>query len=352
MRCTKCSYLSFEPEPRCKNCGHDLSIDDLSLGEIPLRETASGGDPLDEFDLHLDLHQEPEPAPISIHSSMASREQAGGVATMTPPVMAKPVVRVAPAPVAAPAAVSVPAPVMAAPVAPAPVMAAPAPMTAELPLFVRDMVQDEEDLEPMVKVPQRPRPPLAVRRTTPDPAKLRAKYATPQEPSLLDSMVEPVKTEPALWQYEPQVEKAAAPPTTALPTPIATGQRVAAAAIDAGVLGVIAVATVVFTLRFAELPLAGVLELPLFPMAAFFALIGLGYELMFTAASGQTIGKMIMGLRVVPDEPHAEAERVSIRQAFVRALSMLPLGAGLVAAFIGHGLAVHDRVAHTRVVRV
>lgn len=349
MRCTKCSYLSFEPEPRCRNCGHDLSIDDLSLGEIPLRETASGGDPLDEFDLHLDI-QEPEPAPVSLHRSMMSREDAGGVATMTPPVMAKPVARVAPAP----------APVAAAPVMAAPVVATP--MTAELPLFVRDMVQDdEEDLAPLVKVPPRPRPPLAVRRTTPDPAKLRARYATPQEPSLLDSITDlteapvrptPMHNEPPLWQYEPSEETAAASPTTALPTPIAAGQRIAAAAIDAGVLGVIAVTTVVCTLRLAELPLAGVLELPLFPMAAFLALIGLGYELMFTAASGQTIGKMIMGLRVVPDAPHAEAERVSIRQAFVRALSMLPLGAGLVAAFVGYGLAVHDRVAHTRVVRV
>jgi len=93
-------------------------------------------------------------------------------------------------------------------------------------------------------------------------------------------------------------------------------------------------------------------ELPLIPMVAFFALIGVGYELMFTAASGQTIGKMVMGLRVVPVVPHGEVARVSVRQACVRALSMLPLGAGLVAAFVGHGLAVHDRVAHTRVVRV
>lgn len=336
MRCTKCSYLSFEPEPRCRNCGHDLSIDDLSLGEIPLRETASGGDPLDEFDLNLELHQAPAPAPVSIHRSMMSREEAGGVATMTPPVIAKPVVRVAPAP------------------APAPVAAAP--MTAELPLFVRDMVEPEdEDLAPMVKVPERPRAPLAVRRTTPDPAKLRARYARLQEPSLLDSVAEPANDEPALWQYEPPVAMPTPRPpagATALPTPIAAGQRIAAAAIDAGVLGVIAAATIVFTLRSAELPLAGVLELPLIPMAAFFALIGLGYELMFTAASGQTIGKMIMGLRVVPDAPHAEAGRVSIRQAFVRALSMLPLGAGLLAAFVGYGLAVHDRVAHTRVVRV
>src|SRR5687768_12347562 len=30
MRCTKCHYLSFEPEPRCRNCGHDLSLEEGS----------------------------------------------------------------------------------------------------------------------------------------------------------------------------------------------------------------------------------------------------------------------------------------------------------------------------------
>ena len=26
MRCPKCHYLSFDPEPRCKNCGYDLEV--------------------------------------------------------------------------------------------------------------------------------------------------------------------------------------------------------------------------------------------------------------------------------------------------------------------------------------
>ncbi|MEZ5318459.1 MAG: RDD family protein [Vicinamibacterales bacterium] len=30
MRCPKCHYLSFEPEPRCKNCGYDLALSDPS----------------------------------------------------------------------------------------------------------------------------------------------------------------------------------------------------------------------------------------------------------------------------------------------------------------------------------
>ncbi len=85
-------------------------------------------------------------------------------------------------------------------------------------------------------------------------------------------------------------------------------------------------------------------------MLTFFALIGVGYELLFTAAQGQTIGKMMMGLRVVPEDM-PDADRVSVKQAAVRALSLLPLGAGLVAALVGSGQATHDRMAHTRVVR-
>jgi uncharacterized RDD family membrane protein YckC len=106
----------------------------------------------------------------------------------------------------------------------------------------------------------------------------------------------------------------------------------------------------VFTMQLAELPMAQVLDLPIVPMLAFFALIGVGYELLFTAAQGQTIGKMMMGLRVVPDDM-PDANRVSVKQATVRAVSLLPLGAGLVATLVGSGEAVHDRMAHTRVVR-
>ena len=31
MRCPKCHYLSFEPEPRCKNCGYDLDLPEADL---------------------------------------------------------------------------------------------------------------------------------------------------------------------------------------------------------------------------------------------------------------------------------------------------------------------------------
>jgi uncharacterized RDD family membrane protein YckC len=318
MRCTKCHYLSFEPEPRCRNCGHDLSIDELAL-DVPMRASDSG-DTLGEFDLDLDLG-----LMTNMHSSRATRESGSGrsdgnVATMTPPAAAPP----------------------------------PA-LTTELPLFVRDMVVVDEDLAPMVKVPERPRVPLGVRRTTPDPTRMRARYApATHEPDLLDAVEDltqvpvpptPMHDEPVLhptWDPEAFTDSTFAP--------IAAGARMAAALIDALVLGSIAAVVVVFTLRMAELPLAQVVVLPAMPMVAFLALIGLGYEWWFTAVNGQTIGKMAMGLRVVSDE-HGDAEGVSIRQAALRSLSLLPLGVGLVAAFVGAGVAVHDRVAHTRVIR-
>jgi len=250
------------------------------------------------------------------------------LAPPAPPVAAAP--RVA-APLAAPAAAS-------------------AIVTTELPLFVRDLVSDRDDEDeqvPMVKVPPRPRQPLGVRRATPDPAKLRAKYPprAPEAdlPGLLDAADQPAVVPTAMW---PQAEPDAAPSRE----PALLGLRLAAAAIDASVLGAVAAVTVAFTLRVVELPLNQALALPVIPMLAFFALVSLGYELMFTAANGQTIGKMLMGLRVVSDETDAPGDRVPLRQAALRAVSMLPLGAGLVAALAG-GLAVHDRVAHTRVVR-
>jgi uncharacterized RDD family membrane protein YckC len=234
-------------------------------------------------------------------------------------------------------------------------------MTTELPLFVSESasedVDEEPDLTPLVSVPASPRPPLAVRRPTPDPVKLRARYSTAsREPDLLDVVEDltldplpptPFHDEPSLYPTEEQPAGLSATPEI---EPVPLGARFGAAAIDVTVLGAIAATVVVLTADLAGLTLGQATGLPLIPMLVFFALIGMGYELMFTAANGQTIGKMAMGLKVVSDEPFVQS--VSWRQAFTRTLAMLPLGVGLVAAIGGAGLAVHDRVAHTRVVRV
>jgi len=77
---------------------------------------------------------------------------------------------------------------------------------------------------------------------------------------------------------------------------------------------------------------------------------------MFTAVNGQTVGKMIAHIRVVgTSAAEILTHRVSLGQAALRAVMTLPsvlaLGLGFLPALIGEGRAVHDRIAHTRVVR-
>lgn len=286
MRCTKCHYLSFEPEPRCRNCGHDLALDGLVL-DLPLAD--------------------PAPAQES---------------------------RVAP-------------------------------VTTELPLFMQDVapVQTEaaeipEDdpadmLAPLVSVPARPRAPLAVRKATPDPVRLRAKYAVP-EPDLLS--VAEQADEPEPFDVAPMRSEEPTPEPEVWHSgdaPVAASTRLAATAIDAAVLCALLGTVVLLTLRFASLSVGQLGVLPVAPLAAFFLLLAIGYSLLFTAFSGQTIGKMVMGLRVVDEE--ASTARISAGRAVLRALAVVPsslmLGAGFVPALMGQGVAMHDRLAHTRVVR-
>ena len=321
MRCTKCHYLSFEPEARCRNCGHDLSIDDLRLPDLPLTDPEPDDEPLAGFDL--------------------AEATIAGLGTATA-VLAPPRYSAATA-----------------------VALAPAPVSAELPLFVREMPDDDApDPEPMVRVPSRPRAPIAVRKATPDPARLRAKYVVPvvHERDLLDEADTPaatperpriVEAPPPQWTSAPVPDRLPA----AWPQPVAARTRLAAAAIDAGVLGAIAAVITALTLRLVDVPLGGFGVLAAVPLAAFVLLIAAGYLLMFTAAQGQTLGKMAMGIRVVGTSPDAGmTDRVTLSQAAVRALAALPsvlvLGAGFIPALVGHGLAVHDRIAHTRVVRL
>ena len=131
--------------------------------------------------------------------------------------------------------------------------------------------------------------------------------------------------------------------------------RAAAGAIDLLLLGGIDLLVVWLTVRLCALTFGQALTLPLVPLVAFCLLVDVGYLLLFTATTGQTLGKMAAGLRVVGAAPDAGLEPLSLRQAIVRSLATVPsvvaLGAGFIPALGGDGLAVHDRLAHTRVVR-
>ena len=132
--------------------------------------------------------------------------------------------------------------------------------------------------------------------------------------------------------------------------------RLAAAIIDLALLSGIALAILALTLRLCGLSFAEARVLPLVPFGGFLLLVAAGYLLLFTMAGGQTIGKMMFGLRTVGEGGMPEDRQpMTLQQAASRALltvpSVLALGLGFLPALFGDRRALHDRLAHTRVVR-
>lgn len=227
----------------------------------------------------------------------------------------------------------------------------------DLPLF---------DDRPLVSVPATPRAPLSVRRTTQDPAKLRSRHAPPSSPRVSAELDLPLDAEP---EFEAEVETE---PVAAIPSrssvaatgesrePAPPARRLVAALVDLALIVAIDAVVVYFTLRIAGLgmTLGDFILLPLAPIAAFLLLLNGGYVVMFTAATGQTIGKMAAGIRVIgPAQGDAPHDRVTFGRAVLRTAayfaSLLPAGLGFIPAFIGprDHRALHDRLADTRVVR-
>ncbi len=224
------------------------------------------------------------------------------------------------------------------------------PMPAgDLPLF-KDRVPDDD--APLVTPPAVPRAPLAVRRSTP---------AVPRAPR-------DVTGEPELDLELPGTDAgAAAPEPPARRTPSSSpaadhptadlGPRLAAGVIDAVIVCGVDLAVLYFTLKICGFARRELLLLPIVPLVAFLALLNGGYFVAFIAAGGQTIGKMAAGIKVVPaEDAGAWTDRVPLGTAFLRAaaclVSLAPAGAGLLPALLtADRRAVHDRLAHTRVVK-
>ena len=136
-------------------------------------------------------------------------------------------------------------------------------------------------------------------------------------------------------------------------TPAPRLRRILAAGIDLFVLAGIDAGVVLLTLRLCGLAPAAWGTLPLPPLVGFLALLNGGYLVAFTAAGGQTLGKMVCGIKVVS----ADGKQVTSSAATVRAIafliSVLPLGVGFFAQFVDRQRrALHDRLAETRVVKV
>lgn len=209
---------------------------------------------------------------------------------------------------------------------------------AELPLFGEPIPDDV----PLITKASPPRPPLAVRRATPEVPRLRS--VAPRT-ATLDLAFEAAASHASSRLdgdgiAEPALEDAG------------MAARLVALVLDLVILAAIDVAVVYFTMQICGLGLADLAVLPRAPLIAFCVLQNGGYLVAFTAG-GQTLGKLMMGIRVVSVDGHSSVYAGSaLVRELTRVILTLPAGLGLLPAFFSRDhRGLHDRFAGTRVVR-
>jgi uncharacterized RDD family membrane protein YckC len=293
MKCPKCGYLGFETSDRCRNCGYEFS---LTVAKS------------DVFDLTLDPGPDESRPPLDLDRIIGAPEPAQpDDLPLFPPSQAELGGR---------------------------------PASAR---HAEAFGGGGGDDAPLVSAGARPRTPLGVRRATPEVP--RARPRTTKTPTTAEMLFEtpPAAIGRALAASRVDDSSAA--------TLAAPGSRILAGLLDVALLSALDASILYFTLRLLGLATSQMFELPLMPLVAFFMLLNGGYFIAFTAVGGQSIGKMALGIKVISQEDHA----VPIGRATLRTLaylvSALPLGAGFLLAIFGERLALHDRLAHTRVVR-
>ena len=311
MRCPKCQYISFDNGDRCRNCGYQFSLSaDVETLDLPIQTGHEPEGPMGDLTLG-DRRAEP----------LSSRA----------------------APSAAPAKPGIAA-------------ARPVSSSFDLPLFGDRVAHDDR---PLVSASAVPRAPLSVRKAAPAPAVPRPaqrRGLPAQEPELdLGLPEEPPTPAFSRARSATTLERQAAP-ELATPVTAPAASRLLAAVVDLLVIGAIDAAVLHFTLKLCGLEYREIGVLPIAPLAAFLLLLNGGYFAAFTAAGGQSIGKMIAGVKVVPEDLEAWTDRVPLGQAVLRSaaylVSALPAGLGFLPALIGADRrAVHDRLARTRVVK-
>lgn len=292
MKCPKCGYLGFETGNRCRNCGFDfsLAVERPADPDVPIRSADEPLGPLGDFAL----------ADAQEHSQSSLDRRGGRVELDLDRLFGV------------------------------------NPTAADLPLFPD---APETDDQPLITAGSSPRPPLAVRRATPEASRVRPR--TPRIAGLDD--------EPVLALRGERDRSAAEPSSMRVAIDAGGFRRLVAGSIDATLLLTIDFIVVYFTLRLCGLTTAEIGVLPAAPLVAFLAVLDGGYIIAFTAVGGQTIGKMALGLKVVA----GDGRPVDVGHATLRALgclaSLLTLGLGFLPAFGAGRRTLHDRLAGTRV---
>ena len=294
MKCPKCYFIGFDNGQRCKNCGYQFSLTiDKDPIELPLKTGDEPLGPLADF-------------PIEAGDSSRESRRAGG---------------------------------------------------HDLPLFG---VRSADDDRPLVSLPASPRAPVAVRKSSPAVRPAPVKNPQAYEPELDLDLPEPsprrepvrvpVRREATRDRTDNASAASVAPAASALP-------RIGAALIDLSIVLAVDAAVLFFTLKICGLTFEQWGLIPPVPFLAFVAMLNGGYMAGATAASGQTLGKLVTGIKVVTADTDASTDRVPLGQAVVRSVGYLvsafPVGLGFVPAVVGEERrALHDRLAHTRVVHV
>jgi uncharacterized RDD family membrane protein YckC len=305
MRCPKCQYISFDSGERCRNCGYEFSLTPGSASiDLPIQTGEEPIGPLGDFALEVNARR---------------GDNAG--AALADTLKASP-----PRPITSP---------------------------FDLPLFKERRTADDAPLVTPVAVP---RPPLSVRRSSPVTPRPSTR-ALIDEP-VLDLDPPGADPDPPVRASAPDVRAAVAPALAADDRDVSAaaplGPRLAAALVDTAILLTIGAIVLYLTLKICGLPLARLTVVPPVPFASFLLLIAGGYFTLFTAAGGQTIGKMATGIRVV--STNQDLSRVPLGHAVLRAAayfaSALPAGLGFLPILLApENRAIHDRLADTRVVK-
>ena len=192
--------------------------------------------------------------------------------------------------------------------------------------------------------------PLAVRRATPEVPRNRPRTT---RPARMDAPLafEPDPATAALNSSE--ASTLATETMASLMRAPALAARVGAGVIDLALLAAIYAAVLVLTLRIAGLQTTweDLRTIPVVPFVGFLALLAFGYVASFTVAGGQTIGKMLLKLRVIGDDGRPIDAAGGVLRAVGCMLVPATLGLSYVPALLSSDhRALHDRLAGTRVV--
>ena len=136
------------------------------------------------------------------------------------------------------------------------------------------------------------------------------------------------------------------------PADAALFARLVAVMIDLTILAAIDAVVIYFTLQICGITLADFDILPKGPLLAFLLVQNGGYLIAFTAG-GQTLGKMLTGIKVVSagTESSLDLGHATLR-TLLWVLLAVPMGLGFLTALLSSDRrGLHDRFAHTRVVR-